>query len=114
MQRDREYLLDILEAAKLALAYVSGKTREEFLQNTQCQDAVVRRLEIIGEASRRVSSETQEALPSIPWQSIIAMRNRIIHEYNDVDWFIVWDTVWKDLPRLVEVIERFVSSGEET
>ena len=55
MPRDVAYLLDILEAAKLAAAYVSAKTKEEFILDTQCQDAVIRRLEIIGEAARRIS-----------------------------------------------------------
>lgn len=61
MPRDREYLLDILEAAKLAVAYVAEKTREDFSNNLQCQDAVIRRLEIVGEAARRISEETQNA-----------------------------------------------------
>ena len=59
MQRDNEYLLDILEAAKLAIDYIGEKSREEFLIDSQCQDAVIRRLEIIGEAARRVSEETR-------------------------------------------------------
>ncbi len=57
MQRDREYLLDILEAAKLALSYIGEKIREDFLEDIQCQDAVIRRLEIIGEAARRISDK---------------------------------------------------------
>jgi len=59
MSRDTEYLVDILEAAKLALAYVSGKSKDEFLKDTQCQDAVIRRLEIIGEAARRISDKLE-------------------------------------------------------
>ena len=59
MPRDSEYLLDMLEAARLALRYVAGKTEAGFLSDTQCQDAVIRRLEVIGEATRRVSSETR-------------------------------------------------------
>ncbi len=66
MPRDTEYLLDILEAAKLASAYVEGKTREQFFKDSQCQDAVIRRLEIIGEAARRISGETKAKLPDLP------------------------------------------------
>ena len=57
MQRDREYMLDILEAAKLSIQYIDEITREEFFGNTQYQDAVIRRIEIIGEAARRISEE---------------------------------------------------------
>jgi len=63
MLRDSEYLVDILEAARLAMSYTSGKTREEFFRDTQCQDAVIRRLEIIGEATRRISEQTRAMYP---------------------------------------------------
>lgn len=74
MQRDKEYLLDILEAAKLAIAYVDKKSREEFFADLQCQDAVIRRLEIIGEAARRISEETRAAYPDLPWNDMVGMR----------------------------------------
>lgn len=105
MPRDREYLLDILEAAKLAVAYVAEKTREDFSNDLQCQDAVIRRLEIIGEAARRISEETQNAFPDLPWNEIIGMRNVMIHEYDDVDLAIVWETVKNDLPPFIESLE---------
>src|SRR5512141_2765540 len=83
MQRDDQYLFDILDAAKLAASYVSGMSRQDFLQNIQCQDAVVRRLEIIGEASRRVSEQTRTVLTHIPWRALVGMRKLMIHEYDD-------------------------------
>src|SRR5205814_5501090 len=108
MSRDPQYLLDILEAAKLALTYIAGKTKEEFLEDTLCQDAIIRRLEIIGEAARRISQETRTILPGLTWNAMIGMRNIMIHEYDDVDLHIVWDTVQKDLPLLLTVIEPLV------
>jgi uncharacterized protein with HEPN domain len=66
MPRDTGYLLDILEAARLASSYVLGKTKEEFFRDSQCQDAVIRRLEIIGEAARRISQPTRARLSQIP------------------------------------------------
>jgi uncharacterized protein with HEPN domain len=108
MPRDNEYLLDILEAARLAGDYVSSKTREEFLQDTQCQDAVIRRLEIIGEAARRISDETRAKLPHLPWPAMINMRNLMIHEYDHIDLAIVWDTVQNHLPALVRSIAPLV------
>jgi len=108
MQRDAVYLLDILEAAKLAVSYVAGISKDAFLLDTQCQDSVIRRIEIIGEASRRVSPETRDAFPGIPWSEMVGMRNLMIHDYDDVDLEIVWDTVQCDLPRLIALIEPLV------
>jgi len=114
MSRDNEYLLDVLEAAKLALAYVSGKTREEFLVDTQCQDAVIRRLEIIGEASRRLSDQTRAAFPHLPWHAMVGMRNILIHEYDDVDLIAVWDTVHINLPAVVSTLQHVVPPEEKS
>jgi len=108
MERDREYLLDILGAAKLALAYVAEKRLSDFLADTQCQDAVVRRLEIIGEAAGRVSDGTRAEHPSLPWKAMVGMRNVMIHRYDEVDFSIVWDTVRDQLPPVVETLSRVV------
>ncbi|HLG30832.1 MAG TPA: HepT-like ribonuclease domain-containing protein, partial [Candidatus Brocadiales bacterium] len=70
-----------------------------------CQDAVIRRIEIVGEAARRISEETQNGFPGLPWNEIIGMRNVMIHEYDDVDLAIVWETVKNDLPPLIESLE---------
>jgi len=106
MARDSEFIFDILEAAKLARNYVSGKTLEEFMSNPQCQDAVIRRLEVIGEAAGRISSGTQSAYPEIPWREMMRMRNVMIHEYDNVDLKIVWDTVKENLPKLIKSLEE--------
>jgi uncharacterized protein with HEPN domain len=108
MPRDKVYLLDILEAAKLVAGYVLGKSLEQFLEDTQCQDAVIRRLEVIGEAARRISPETKAALPHLSWDAMTGMRNFMIHEYDDVDLGIVWETVQKDLPRLVSELQKLM------
>ena len=79
MSRDREYMLDILEAARLAVSYVSGNTLDDFLKDTQCQDAVIRRLELVGEAARRVWEPTRSSLAQLPWRQMVAMRNVMIH-----------------------------------
>jgi uncharacterized protein with HEPN domain len=106
MSRDKVYLLDILEAARLAVGYVSGKSLEQFLGDTQCQDAVIRRLGVIGEAARRISSETKAAFSNVPWDAMTGMRNMTIHEHDDVDLGVVWDSVQKDLPRLVAELQK--------
>jgi uncharacterized protein with HEPN domain len=112
MSRDSAYLLDILEAAKLALSYLRGRTKEEFLKDTQCQDAVIRRLEIIGEAAGKVSETTTTKFPHLPWKKMISMRNIMIHEYEDVDLDIVWDTVQNDLPPLVNLLAPLIPKEE--
>jgi uncharacterized protein with HEPN domain len=112
MSRDPQYFLDILGAAKLALSYVAGKTQEDFLEDTLCQDAVIRRLEIIGEAARRLSRQARTTLPGLTWNAMIGMRNILIHEYDAVDLSVVWDTVQNDLPALIKVIEPLVPPNE--
>jgi uncharacterized protein with HEPN domain len=113
MSRDSVYLLDILKAAKLALSYLRGKTKEQFFQDTQCQDAVIRRLEIIGEAAGRVSEATTINYPDLPWKKMIGMRNVMIHEYDGVDLAIVWDTVQNGLPSLIALLEPLVPTEEK-
>jgi uncharacterized protein with HEPN domain len=112
MSRDPAYLFDILDSAGLALAYVAGKSREDFLHDVQLQDAVIRRLEIIGEAARRLTDATRASLPELPWRSMIGMRNVTIHQYDAVDLTRVWDTVEVALPKLIAVLEPVVSSLE--
>ena len=111
MSRDREYLLDIVQAGRLAIGYVADKTEADFLADTQCQDAVIRRLEVIGEAARRISQDTRETLPQIPWSAIIGMRNIMIHQYDDVDMTIVWNSVQDALPSIVAEVERSIPPG---
>ncbi len=111
MQRDCEYLPDILEAAKIASDYVGVMDRNEFLGDLQCQDAVIRRLEIIGEAARRISVKTHEDYPDLPWSDLIGMRNIRIREYDAVDLYIVWETVHCDLSPLIDVIENILEKS---
>ena len=106
MQRDRVHLLDILESARLAVAYLGCLSYDEFLSDVQKQDSVIRRLEIIGEAARRVSSEGRAELGDLAWNEMVGLRNAMIHEYDAVDLTVVWDTVKADLPPLVRRLEE--------
>jgi uncharacterized protein with HEPN domain len=108
MSRDDTYLLDILESAKIAMDYVLGKSWDDFYDDIQCQDAVVRRIEIIGEAARRVSQATRDKYPQIPWREMTSMRNLVIHEYDVVDINQVWDTVQNKLPPLIGELATIV------
>ncbi|MBI3176487.1 MAG: DUF86 domain-containing protein [Chloroflexi bacterium] len=109
MSRDAAYLLDILEAARLACQYAAGKDVSAFVADTQCQDAVIRRLEIMGEAARRLSAEKRAELANLPWDMMTDMRNLLIHEYDGVDLTIVWDTVQFDLPPLIAQLEAILA-----
>jgi uncharacterized protein with HEPN domain len=113
MPRDDAYLLDILIAARKARSFLEGMTWEQFVESELHQMAVIRPLEIIGEAARRISPETQEAYPEIPWAKMIGMRNRLIHEYFRVDLMTVWETVQDDLPPLIDLIEPLVPKEDE-
>lgn len=108
MSRDDTYLLDMLESAKIALDYVVDKSWDSFYEDIQCQDAVIRRIEIIGEAARRISTETREKHFEIEWREMTSMRNLVIHEYDVVDIKLVWDTVQNKIPPLIETLSTIV------
>ncbi|MGB3536207.1 MAG: DUF86 domain-containing protein [Microcoleaceae cyanobacterium] len=105
MQRDLQFLLDMLQSAELIITYTNQCEKDEFLNNIQLQDAVIRRLLVIAEAARRVSEITQQTLPNISWQEINGMRNRLVHEYDDVNLNIVWDVVQFEIPQLIETLK---------
>lgn len=106
--RDDTYLVDILESAGIALDYVPDKSWDQFYEDTQCQDAVLRRIEIIGEAARHISPQTQKKYPQIPWRDMTMLRNLVIHKYDAVDINQVWATTQNKLPPLVEELSKIV------
>ncbi|MEQ8757661.1 MAG: DUF86 domain-containing protein [Coleofasciculus sp. G1-WW12-02] len=102
MKRDIQFLLDMLQSAELIIDYIAQCSKDEFLETIQLQDAVIRRLLVIAEAARRISETTRQTLSTIPWQEINGMRNRLVHEYDDVNLNIVWDVVQNEIPILIE------------
>jgi len=113
MRRDEVYLLDILIAAQKALKFVEGIDRNEFDENEVVQNAVLRPLEIIGEAAGKISKDFRARHKEIPWGDMIDLRNRLIHEYFRVDYGAVWDTIQDDLPKLITQIEPLVPKEDE-
>lgn len=105
MSRDEAYVLDMLTAARDAMAFCTGCTRERFAADRMVQFAVVRAIEIVGEAARNVTEATRAAHPGIPWRDIVATRHRIAHDYSHVDWAIIWEVVERDLPGLVVALQ---------
>lgn len=102
----------MLQAAGQARDFVSGLNRDAFGADRKTQYAVVRALEILGEAASRVSVETQQLHDDIPWRQIVGMRTLLAHEYFRVDVDTVWDVVTSDLPTLVEQLKAIAPLEE--
>ncbi len=108
MRRDDAYLLDMLLAARDAVEFADKLTYPQFEHERMHQLAILKAVEIIGEAASHVSNDTKEANPEIPWQEIVGMRNRLVHAYFDIDLGLVWQTVQDDLPTLITLLEPLV------
>ncbi len=106
---DTVYLRHILDAIELIEEYIHGLSENEFLSHSMTKDAVAREIEIIGEAANNISDEFQKKHPELPWAKMIGIRNKIVHEYFNVNFPIVWDTVQDDIPLLKEAIKKLLS-----
>jgi len=108
MWRDAAYLLDILLAARKVCEFTTGIDWKRFEQDDLIQNAVMRQIQIIGEASRKVSLQYQQEHPEIRWNKMIGMRNRLVHEYFRIIPRRVWDVVENDIPELIRILEPLV------
>lgn len=100
MKSPRVLLLHILNSINQIEQYIFGLKKEEFLINFLVRDAVIRNLEIIGEASKNIAEEFKKNNPSVPWRDIVSMRNKVIHEYFLIDEETVWNVITQDIPRI--------------
>jgi uncharacterized protein with HEPN domain len=111
MQRDDLIRLrHMLDAAREAVSFAQGQTRSSLDANRMLLLSLVKDIEIIGEAAAQIAQDTRATLSQIPWPSIIAMRNRLIYAYFDIDADRVWDTVMTDLPPLIATLEHVLAS----
>jgi len=108
---DAELAEDIREAIARIALYTQGMTYGTFFQDIKTQDAVVRNLEILGEAAKGLSAEFRRDHAAIRWQDIAGMRDRLIHHYAGVNWSIVWNVIEEKLPELRRELGS-VSNGE--
>ena len=105
---DASFLLDMLVAARDAADFANGLPYDEYARDRRHQLAILKAVEIVGEAASRLSDETRNLYPEIPWREIVGMRHRLVHGYFDIDLRLVWDTVHGDLPSLIAKLEALV------
>jgi uncharacterized protein with HEPN domain len=107
-RRDSQYLADIQEAMQRVLEYTQGLSFDAFMEQRMAQDAVLRNLQVIGEATKKLSDDLCATQPNVPWQDMAGLRDRIVHDYFGIDYEIVWDVIENDLPALLPVIEAIL------
>ena len=105
---DQVYLKHMLDHAREAVEMVAGKTQADLAQHRMLELALIRLVEIIGEAATRIDNELKASNPQVPWREIIGMRNRLTHGYDTVDLKVLWDTIAEDLPPLITDPEKII------
>jgi len=106
---DRIRLQHMLEAARDALAFAAGRTREDLDGDRKLVLAVVKCVEIIGEAASHVSEEGRSEASGLAWKDMVAMRHRLVHAYFDIDLDVVWSTIQEDLPPLADALQGILA-----
>ena len=102
----------MLDAAREAMSFAAGKDRGCLNTDRMLVLSLTKDIEIIGEAASKVSEETRNDCPDIPWSDVISMRNHLIHAYFDIDLDVLWSTIANDVPSLISALEKIVSRAE--
>jgi len=108
---DRTRILHMIEAAETVATFIAQRNRTDLDQDRMLLFALVRAIEILGEAASKVSRQTRMAAPSVPWSQIVAMRNRLVHAYFDIDRDILWKTAVEEVPHLLGLLTPLIPHG---
>ena len=107
---DRVRLGHMIDAAESVIQFTTGRSPSDLNADRMLLFAVVRAIEVVGEAAARMSEDLRSAAPRVPWRAIVSMRNRLVHGYFDIDTEIVWKTAAEELPALLPVLRGLLSS----
>jgi uncharacterized protein with HEPN domain len=110
---DRWRVSHMVEAAELALSFVADRDRTQLDSDAMLRFALMRAIEVVGEAASQVSEDGRKALPEVPWAQIVGMRNRLIHAYFDINRQILWDTVQLALPKLLAQLKPTMVEAQQ-
>jgi len=108
---DRIRLQHMIDAAEAAMGFAKGRQRADLDHDRMLSFALVRAIEIIGEAARHVSAATKASIDTVPWEAIVGMRHRVVHAYVHIDHETVWNTVQVELPRLVATLKQTLAEN---
>ena len=108
---DRVRLRHMIEAAESATQFIAGRSCSDLDTDRMLLFAVVRAIEVVGEAASKLSEEFRAAHPGIPWRAIVGMRNRLIHAYFDIDTETVWETTTQELPPILNQLRELAVAG---
>lgn len=108
MSRDQESLIDILNAVKRVLRYSAGVTRSDLEGDDEKLSAILYQITIIGEAAKRLSSDLRQQHSNLPWREMAGMRDVIVHDYDQLDFDVVWDVIQNKLPELQPILESLL------
>ena len=113
-REESQYLLDMVLAARKALSFTEDMSFADFERDERTVFSATKAIEIVGEAAAQVDRDTRQAHPDIPWRDIIAMRNRLVHAYFEINVELVWRTICHDLPDLIDRLEPLVPPEAES
>mgnify|MGYP001806887128 CR=1 FL=1 len=113
MNRDLASILDALIFARRIVTFTTDMTEENFFTDIKTQDAVMRNIAVLGEALRRISPEFRQTYSQIPYNQIIGMRNKLVHDYDGINLELIWDVIENYIPDLINQLEKIVPEPDD-
>jgi uncharacterized protein with HEPN domain len=105
-----DYLRDIRDHAQKAVDFMQGVSGDDFLRDEKTVFAVIRALEVVGEATKKIPDELRNKYPVIPWREMAGMRDKLVHDYFGVNLMVVWKTATEDMPLLIPLLDKIIES----